>query len=89
MKKKIIIMSTPMHKDYNSFEKEYLGVFESEKIKNERCGDCIFFVNGCTTSQLENKYGNANTPACSEFKIKLTQGGINDEDKSNGRNNHK
>lgn len=41
--------------------------------RKERCGDCTFFGDkGCTTSYLEAKWGNANTPACSEFSPKIT-----------------
>lgn len=36
--------------------------------RKQRCGDCSFFGDkGCTTSYLEAKHGNKNTPACSEF----------------------
>ena len=40
--------------------------------RKQRCGDCTFFGDkGCTTSYLEAKYGNKNTPACSEFSPKI------------------
>lgn len=36
--------------------------------RKQRCGDCSFFGDkGCTTSYLEAKHGNKNTPACNEF----------------------
>ena len=36
--------------------------------RRERCGDCTFFSEkGCTTSHIEAKFGNKNTPACSDF----------------------
>lgn len=44
--------------------------FKNTKRENrkERCGECSFFGDkGCTTSYLEAKHGNKNTPACSEF----------------------
>lgn len=42
------------------------------KDRKERCGDCTFFGDkGCTTSYLEAKHGNKNTPACSEFSPKI------------------
>lgn len=38
----------------------------------QRCGDCTFFGDkGCTTSELEAKYGNFHTPACNEFNPKI------------------
>lgn len=48
--------------------------FKNIKRENrkERCGDCSFFGDkGCTTSYLEAKHGNKNTPACSEFSPKI------------------
>jgi len=36
--------------------------------RHNKCGMCSDFDNGCTTSEIERKYGDANTPACSEFK---------------------
>lgn len=40
--------------------------------KKQRCGDCSFFGDkGCTTSYLEAKYGDKNTPACNEFSPKI------------------
>jgi hypothetical protein len=48
--------------------------FKSTKRENrkERCGDCSFFGDkGCTTSYLEAKHGNKNTPACNEFSPKI------------------
>ena len=40
--------------------------------RKQRCGDCSFFGDkGCTTSYIEAKYGNKNTPACSEFSPKI------------------
>lgn len=40
--------------------------------RKQRCGDCTFFGDkGCTTSELEAKYGNFNTPACNEFSPKI------------------
>lgn len=40
--------------------------------REQRCGDCSFFGDkGCTTSYIEAKYGNKNTPACSEFSPKI------------------
>ena len=42
------------------------------KDRKQRCGDCTFFGDkGCTTSELEAKYGNFHTPACSEFSPKI------------------
>ena len=36
------------------------------------CGECIYFGPiGCTTSKYEQKFGNASTPACDEFKRKV------------------
>ena len=41
------------------------------KYRRERCGDCTFFSEkGCITSHIEAKFGNKNTPACSEFSPK-------------------
>lgn len=35
------------------------------------CGQCADFGPvGCITSKYEQKFGNANTPACDEFKVK-------------------
>lgn len=34
------------------------------------CSQCKFFTNKCIISEIEAKYGKANTPCCSEFKIK-------------------
>jgi len=34
------------------------------------CGQCKFFDSKCTTSAVEARYGNKNTPACTEFKGK-------------------
>lgn len=48
--------------------------FKNTKRENrkERCGDCTFFGDkGCTTSHIEAKWGNRNTPACSEFSPKI------------------
>lgn len=43
-----------------------------KNYKNQRCGDCSFFGDkGCTTSELEAKYGNFHTPACNEFNPKI------------------
>lgn len=45
-------------------------IFKNTKreYRKQRCGECSFFGDkGCTTSYLEAKYGNKNTPACSEF----------------------
>lgn len=40
--------------------------------RKQRCGDCSFFGDkGCTTSYLEAKYGDKNTPACNEFSPKI------------------
>lgn len=40
--------------------------------RKQRCGDCSFFGDkGCTTSYLEAKHGNKNTPACNEFNPKI------------------
>lgn len=40
--------------------------------RKERCGECSFFGDkGCTTSYIEAKHGNKNTPACSEFSPKI------------------
>ena len=36
------------------------------------CGQCAYFGPiGCTTSKYEQKFGNASTPACEEFKRKV------------------
>ncbi len=53
-----------------SFAQEYIGEFIPGD-KEHYCGECEFYVNGCTTSQIERKFGNARTPACSEFKSRL------------------
>lgn len=40
--------------------------------RKQKCGECSFFGDkGCTTSYLEAKHGNKNTPACSEFNPKI------------------
>ncbi len=40
--------------------------------RKQRCGDCSFFGDkGCTTSYLEAKHGDKNTPACNEFSPKI------------------
>ena len=40
--------------------------------RKQRCGDCSFFGDkGCTTSYIEAKYGDKNTPACNEFSPKI------------------
>lgn len=40
--------------------------------RKQRCGDYTFFgAKGCTTSELEAKYGNFHTPACNEFSPKI------------------
>lgn len=54
------------------FKDQYMCQFEPSeneyKISN-KCRECSDFKNGgCSTSKIENRYGNANTPACSEFK---------------------
>lgn len=49
-------------------------IFKNTKreYRKQRCGECSFFGDkGCTTSYLEAKYGNKNTPACSEFSPKI------------------
>ena len=36
------------------------------------CGQCTYLGPiGCTTSKYEQKFGNASTPACEEFKRKV------------------
>lgn len=50
------------------FKELYMGDFiDLNTTPKTVCGECIFFDNGCTTSQIERKYGNYNTPSCSEF----------------------
>jgi len=52
--------------NYDDFKQLYL----TEPKPNENikvCNDCKFFKDGCTVSYLENKYGNKNTPACTDF----------------------
>ncbi len=40
--------------------------------RKQRCGDCSFFGDkGCTTSYIEAKCGDKNTPACNEFSPKI------------------
>ena len=57
-----------------TFQQEYQCEFISTEIIN-KCGDCKDFDNGCTTSSIERKYGNSNTPACSEF---ISKGNCNE-----------
>ena len=55
------------------FKREFISVFTLEYSETKRefcCGQCKFYDDGCTTSELENRYGNGNTKACSEFEIK-------------------
>lgn len=54
------------------FREMYESIFMPDSITNHRtvCGECVYYVNGCTTSELENKYGNGSTPSCSDFKLK-------------------
>ena len=52
------------------WREQYLGVFTPDSNPQHVCGECKFFDNGCTTSQIERKYGNGRTPSCSEFEIK-------------------
>jgi hypothetical protein len=82
----ISIPSTPYHHklfdcSLDEFRTQYMlqplrigKAFKSTKRENrkERCGDCSFFGDkGCTTSYLEAKHGNKNTPACNEFSPKI------------------
>jgi len=46
---------------------EHLGIFIGDKKVQKVCGKCKFYVNGCTTSQIENKHVDSRTPACSKF----------------------
>ena len=48
---------------------QYIG--RVRVIPNNICGHCADFgPKGCMTSIHEAKFGNANTPACDEFKRK-------------------
>lgn len=45
------------------------GQYVGEVMVLKTCGQCADFGPiGCTTSKHEQKFGNANTPACEEFK---------------------
>ena len=45
------------------------GQYISKVQVLKTCGQCLDFGPiGCTTSVHERKHGNANTPACDEFK---------------------
>lgn len=47
------------------------GQYIGEVMVLKTCGQCADFgPAGCTTSKHEQKFGNANTPACDEFKGK-------------------
>lgn len=47
------------------------GQFIGEVIVLKTCGQCAYFGSiGCITSKHEQKFNNANTPACDEFKGK-------------------
>lgn len=50
---------------------QYIGKVQVLKT----CGQCLDFGPiGCTTSVYERKHGNANTPACDEFKGRCNAG---------------
>lgn len=47
------------------------GQYIGEVMVLKTCGQCTDFGPvGCITSKHEQKFGNANTPACDEFKGK-------------------
>lgn len=52
------------------FKKEYMCIFDDAEAPHRKtvCGECKFFINKCTTSRLEAKYGSAGTPSCEEFE---------------------
>jgi len=56
----------------DKFKREYMLEININQEPYYICGDCIYFINGgCSTSYIENKYGNAKTKACNEdFKLK-------------------
>ena len=48
------------------------GQYIGNVVVFKTCGQCADFGPiGCTTSIYEQKHGNANTPACEEFKRKV------------------
>lgn len=59
------------------FIEQYFGEFVSDDPSRlpYACGDCKYFsaAAGCTTSQIEAKYGCASTPACEEFELKANK----------------
>lgn len=49
---------------------QYIGI--ASVVNTTVCGQCAEFgPNGCMTSKLAQKYGNAHTPACDEFRAKV------------------
>lgn len=56
----------------DQFRREFMLEIVDEGERPYTCMDCSYFLGGsCTTSPIEAKYGNANTPVCKEdFKLK-------------------
>lgn len=57
--------SFPINEEF--YQQEYQGEFIQSSQKKNFCGDCKFFIGKCTTSEIEAKYGDSGTPACSEY----------------------
>lgn len=54
------------------FEMQYLNNWTTNAKLIRTCADCEDFgTNGCKSSYIEAKYGNKNTPACSDIKLKV------------------
>lgn len=54
------------------FEMQYLNNWTTNAQLVRTCADCEDFgANGCKSSYIEAKYGNKNTPACSDIKLKV------------------
>ena len=56
-------------------EMQYLNNWTTNAQLIRTCADCEdcedFGTNGCKSSYIEAKYGNKNTPACSDIKLKV------------------
>ena len=52
------------------WSRQYMNIWTTNSEPVHVCGECKYFgPRGCTTSQVEAKYGSKNTPACTEFEL--------------------
>lgn len=55
------------------FEQQYMCIFDDAEAPHRKtvCGECKYFINKCTTSRIEAKYGSGSTPSCEEFEKRI------------------